>query len=193
MSKERSSKMSRQLRLYSYIKSTVYHGPTELMEHFGITRRMLQRDLKDLRDSGLLNVKYQKVPDDNYILANEPPAFDKTATGRHLQHLIRLNRLATILDNLPQTDIEELEQYERDYEEYIWYRDELSREKPEEFPIEDIPDPPVLPVFPDIKSIYYELFPNSNERMRQRDFEALCDAGFPIYYSWKYKAFIFEG
>ncbi len=193
MSDNNTSKMCRQLQLYSYIRSTVYHGPTELMEHFGITRRMLQRDLKDLRDSGLLNVKYRKVPDDNYVVSDDPPTFDESATGRRRQHLIRLHRLVTILDKLPITNMEELNQYERDYEEYIWYRDVLSIEEPEEFPIEDIPEMPVLPEFPDLKAIYYDLFPDSNERMRQRDFEALSDAGFPIYYSRKYKAFIFEG
>ena len=192
MSDNNTSKMCRQLRLYSYIRNTVYHGPSELMEHFGITRRMLQRDLKDLRDSGLINVKYQKVPDDNYVCAEEPPVFDETATGRHRQHLIRLHRLVTILDKLPRTDMEELEQYERDYDEYVWYRDN-SAENPEEFPIEDIPDLPVLPEFADIKSIYYNLFPDSNERTRQRDFKALSDAGFPIYYIRRYKAFLFEG
>ncbi|MCR5474708.1 MAG: hypothetical protein K6F28_05830 [Lachnospiraceae bacterium] len=31
------------------------------MNEFGISQRMLQRDLKDLRDCGLINVKYNKA------------------------------------------------------------------------------------------------------------------------------------
>ena len=48
------------------------------------------------------------------------------------------------------------------------------------------------PEFFDLKAEYYELFPDSNERTRQRDFEEMNNAGFTIYYSRKYKTFIFE-
>ena len=43
-----------------------------------------------------------------------------------------------------------------------------------------------------MKKEYYNLFPDSNERTRQRDFEEINKAGFEIYYSRKFKAFIFE-
>lgn len=65
-------------------------------------------------------------------------------------------------------------------------------EDPETYPPEELGDPPVLPEFPDIKAAYYSLFPSSNERTRQRDFKELNHAGFCIYYSRKYKTFIFE-
>ena len=46
--------------------------------------------------------------------------------------------------------------------------------------------------FCDLKAEYYALFPNSNERTRQRDFKELREAGFNIYYSEEYKTYIFE-
>ena len=63
MPKSDGLKMARQLQIFDQIKN-VRNGaicsPTELMSAFGISRRMLQRDLKDIRESGLINVKYNK-------------------------------------------------------------------------------------------------------------------------------------
>ena len=191
MSKECNAKMERQLILLNNIWSTTYHGPTELMQRFGISRRMLQRDLKDLRDAGILDLKYDKQSD-NYLVTDTPPAFDQTSAGRRRQHLIRLNRLAVLIGNLPLTDMEELCRYESAYQDYIDY-EELTLEDPETFPPEDRGAPPDMPVLEDMKKAYYALFPNSNERMRQRDFRALYEAGFGLYYSRRYKAFIYEG
>lgn len=190
MDGNRYSKMTRQLMIYSSICHTYYHGPDELMKQFHINRRMLQRDLKDLRDAGIIRLKLNKA-DNNYIEADEPAVFDESSTGRRRQHLIRLNRLATLIDELPRTDMDELNQYESEHEEYAYYQ-EYMMEDPEEFLPEDLGDPPTMPDFEDIKAAYYSLFPDSSERMRQRDFAALNDAGYNIYYSQKYKAFIFD-
>ena len=191
MDKKYPSKMIRQLNIYYHITTTYYHGPNELMKRFHISLRMLQRDLMDLRDCGVLNVKYQKSGN-NYILSDKNAVFDETAKGRHRQHLIRLHRLVILIDNLPRTYMEDLRNYESAYDEYTFYRDELMVEDPETYPPEELGDPPVLPEFPDIKAAYYSLFPDSNERTRQRDFKELNNAGFCIYYSRKYKTFIFE-
>ena len=185
-----NSKMIRQLRLYRNICRTWYHGPDELMERFKISRRMLQRDLKDLRDAGVINLTLDKK-DNNYVETSEPPFFDESVTGRRRQHLVRLKRLTTLMDNLERTDMDKISHYESELEEYDWYK-EYMVEDPEEFPPEDLGDPPVMPVLEDVKASYYSLFPESNERMRQRDFSALNDAGYNIYYSHKYKTIIFE-
>ena len=87
--------------------------------------------------------------------------------------------------------MEVLYRYESSLEEYIWYK-EAMEEDPEAFPPENLGDMPKMPVLEDIKASYYELFPNSNERMRQRDFSALRDVGYEIYYSHKYRRIIFE-
>ncbi len=187
-----NDKINRQLRIYMYIRHTKLHGPDDLMDVFGISRRMLQRDLKDLRDCGMISLKYQRTPDRNYIESKDPVVFDESSTGRHRQHLNRLRRLCTLTDKLPQTDMSEITDYENALEEYIYYRDEGMVEDPYMFPPEELGEPPEIPALPDIKGIYYELFPDSNERMRQRDFKELNEAGFEIYYDRKYKVFIVD-
>ena len=60
------TKMARQLNIYNRVSEVptleeisfgVIISPKEIMREFGISQRMLQRDLKDLRDCGLINVK----------------------------------------------------------------------------------------------------------------------------------------
>ncbi len=197
------SKMTRQLYLYDSVSAVptmeeiaygAIVGPDDLMRSFGISRRMLQRDLKDLRDSGLINVKYLKSGD-RYIDKGDAKFNDDT-NERRRQHLKRLHRLGTLIHSLSMTPVSEIDDYEsgiREFEEYV----ELTKEDPVTFPPEDIEmmrefyihEPPE---FYDLKSEYYALFPDSNERTRQRDFKALREAGYLIYYSSKYKTFIFE-
>ncbi len=197
------AKMTRQLQLYDLLRDVpdMDHieygrliGPTEIINGWRISLRMLQRDLKDLRDSGLINIKYNKSMD-RYIDAGNP-VFDDTAGERRKQHLRRLYRLGTLITHLSKTPHSEIDAYEcgiREFNEYV----ELTKEDPKEFPPEDIemmrefyiPEPPA---FYDLKAEYHSLFPNSNERTRQRDFKELSDAGFPIYYSREYKTYVFE-
>ncbi len=186
----KTSKMTRQLKLYRNICSTVYHGPEELMKRFGIGRRMLQRDLKDLKDAGVIRLELDKKQD-NYIRSKKDPVFDDTATGRHRQHLLRLNRLATLMDKLERTDMDALDHYESEAEEYFRYK-EAMEEDPENFPPENLGDPPLMPLLEDIKASYYRLFPDSNERLRQRDFKVLNDTGYHIYYDHRYRRIIFD-
>ncbi len=190
MSRIINVKMKRQLEIYMNIKKTKFHGPDELMRRFKISRRMLQRDLKDLRDAGVLKLKLDKKHN-NYIDSDKTPVFDESATGRHRQHLIRLNRIATLINRLERTDIYELEKYEFAYEEYLNFID-FSIEDPITFPPESIGDPPVMPTLTDVNASYYSLFPDSNERMRQRDYQVLNELGYEIHYIRKYKTVIFK-
>ncbi len=163
------------------------------MKEFGISQRMLQRDLKDLRDCALINVKYNKARD--MYIKSEDPVFDESAKGRHLQHLRRLYRLGTLISKLSRVYQNEIDQYEslvQELNDYI----EFSQEDPETFPPEDIDEmrdnvESAYPYFPDLKSEYYALFPDSNERTRQRDFKELRDAGFELDYNKKYKTYIY--
>lgn len=188
MKEKKRSKMTRQLQLFYIIIHTHYHGPSDLIQELQINRRMLQRDLKDLRDSGLLSLKYDRT-DKNYINTGEA-VLNESAKARRKQHLIRLHRIGTLIRELSPTNMEELHNYEsllEDYEDFV----RESFIDPVYYPPEDIPDKPTFD-FPDLKSEYYALFPDSNERTRQRDFEEMTRAGFPIYYSRRHKAFIFE-
>ena len=188
MASNNNDKIIRQLALYIYICSTTFHGPDEIMNDFHIKRRMLQRDLKDLRDAGIIGLRYDKKTD-NYVEDKKKAEFDEAAAGRHRQHLIRLRRLCILYDRLPRAPIYDIEKYESEYQKYLDYK-EYMKEDPETFPPEYLCDPPEKPVWEDIKAAYYELCPGSNERMRQRDFEALNDAGLDIHYDRRYKNFI---
>jgi DNA-binding transcriptional ArsR family regulator len=194
--------MARQLNIYNWVSEVptleeisfgVIISPKEIMNEFGVSQRMLQRDLKDLRDCGLVNVKYNKARD-MYFRSNEC-IFDESAEGRHLQHLRRLYRLGTLISKLPRVYQSEIDHYEtlvQELNDYI----EFSQEDPKTFPPEDIDEmrenaESEYPYFPNLKSEYYKLFPDSNERTRQRDFKELRDAGFEILYSKNYSAYMF--
>ena len=189
MEEQTRSKMTRQLQIYYLLTTSKIIGPNDIMNTFGITRRMLQRDLKDLRDCGLINVKYDRASD-NYIIAGDA-VFDETAKDRRKQHLIRLYRIGSLIHQLGKVSSDGIRIYETILEEYeLSVQDSLS--DPINNPPEDVPDKPEPLDLPDIKGKYYELFPDSNERTRQRDFEEMNRAGFNIYYSRRHKAFIFE-
>ena len=182
-------KIHRQLQLYYHITTTEYHSPKDLMREFGLGQRMLQRDLEDLRDCGLLYLKFDRKKD-NYIDAN-PEDFKKpeVISERRRQHLKLLHRLGTLMDDLTITDHNSLLHYESLLWEYYYYI-ELVEEDPIAFPPEDIGEPPERPEFADIKAEYYELFPDSSERTRARDFATLTEAGFTVKYSRRHRAFL---
>ena len=197
MAKSNGLKMSRQLQIYDLIagvENGAVYGPSEVMSIFNISQRMLQRDLKDLRDCGLINVRYDRSRD-RYVVAKDVP-FDDTVPIRRRQHLQRLYRIGTLIRNLSSIDPEDLMNYESELNEYNEYFEEV-KDDPENNSPEDLEYMRRFfirneIVFYDLKAEYYSLFPDSNERTRQRDFEEMNRAGFFIYYSRKYKSFIYE-
>ena len=197
MGKSDGLKMARQLQIYDLlagVNNDVVYTPSEIMSSFGISRRMLQRDLKDLRDCGLINVRYDKTKG-RYTLAETTPS-DKNTPIRRKQHLNRLFRIGTLIHGLTRTYTNELERYESGIQEFEAYLENVKND-PENNSPDDIEMMRVFYIpqdfeFYDLKAEYYSLFPDSNERTRQRDFEELNRAGFNIYYSRKFKSFIFE-
>ena len=189
MNNHRRSKMTRQLQIYYTLTTSKIIGPEDLMNQFGVSRRMLQRDLKDLHDCGLIHVKYDRKKK-QYVSAGDA-VFDKTAKERRRMHLLRLYRIGTLIHELSRTGTDELHMYESALEDYE-YDLRLSKENPAEYPPEEIMDKPDPFDFPNIKAEYYALFPQSNERTRQRDFAVMNRAGFRIYYSRQHRVFIFE-
>jgi hypothetical protein len=93
--------------------------------------------------------------------------------------------------SFPHISTDTLHTYENLLEEY---EDALqdSLTDPEQYPPEELPNKPELPDLPDLKTQYYDLFPDSNERTRQRDFEEMNRAGFHFYYSRMHRSFIYE-
>ena len=197
MGKSDGLKMARQLQIYDLlagVKNGAVYSPTEIMSSFGISRRMLQRDLKDLRDCGLINVRYDKT-EDRYILA-ETISSDESIPIRRRQHLQRLFRIGTLIHGLTRTSTNDLEHYEHGIQEFEEYLADAKND-PENNSPDDIETMREFYIpqdfeFYDLKAEYYSLFPDSNERTRQRDFEELNRTGFNIYYSRKHRAFIFE-
>lgn len=185
------TRIYRQIRLYHYLiaHKTGYRGPKELKHFLGVNTRMLQRDLKDIRDAGLLNLKYQKK-NDNYIDAKEPAAFTKKPVKKkRREHLLRLRRLCILMDQLEGPDPEEVDQYESALDDYKTELENFLND-PETFPPDELDDPPERPDFPDIKAQYEALFPEQSTRTRYRDFEALSTAGYTITYHPEFKAYV---
>ncbi len=186
------TKMTRQIKLYYYLTHTEYHSPEELMQVFGYKNiRMIQRDLKDLRDSGLItDVRYDKK-EKNYIINEEYTDICPGVPTRRLEHLTRLRRLGIIVKEFVPTDENELSRYEDDL---FGYKEDMEDYKadPEGY-IDYYVEKPIPPESMDIfkaKDEYYKRFPDSNERTRQRDFKALCEAGYIIEYRRGLKEFI---
>ena len=190
-----SSRIARQIVLYDYVITGGVFGPDDIVKALGIPRRTLQRDLIDLRDCGLIDLKYKKT---GKRYEKKECKLDESAEGRHRSHLLRLYRLGTLVHKLSKTSSEDLDKYEmamREYNEFV----EDSKEDPD-ITEEDIADykyfiflhvPDISDILYDLKKEYYELFPDSCERTRQRDFAELRNAGFEIYYSQIYHSYIF--
>ena len=185
------TKIIRQVRLYHYLvwHKDGYRGPKELKQFLHADTRMVQRDLKDIRDAGLLKLKYTRT-DNNYIAGGEA-VFTQKATPRRRKHLLRLRRLCILMDQLEGPDLDEVDEYESALFDYQCSLKD-SKEDPELFPPDEIEDPPERPDFPDVKAQYEALFPGLSTRIRQRDFAVLSKAGYTITYRPEFKAYVIQ-
>ena len=168
----KGTRIIRQLLIYYQLKMTVYHGPADIMQEIpGLHPRMLQRDIQDLRDAGLISIRYERKTK-NYVDSDKAPAFNTSVTGKRQSHLIRLKRLGTLLFKLEST-------YAGDVEEYMEaleiYEDSLQtlKEEPENFFEEDLEEKPEPPDLLDARTSYHQLFPECSDRTMQRDFKDL--------------------
>ena len=169
MKDEKLSKIARQVRLYYLFivlkdinpKSCT---PRQVMREIGIiSRRTFERDLIDLRDSGVVNAIYDRH---EKVLKFYRCEFDESITGSRRARLNHLRRLCLLLCSLSATLPEEY------YEELD--RMEGYKDTGEEF----IPDDDV---FHDILSEYKVLFPDASLRTRQRDFHDINCVGRYMY------------
>ena len=186
------SKIARQVRLYylfivlkkSNPKSCT---PKQAMREIGIKcRRTFERDLIDLRDSGVVNAVYDRH---KKVLKFYRCEFDESVTGSRRARLNHLRRLCLLLCHLSPTLPEE-------------YHDEVDKmDDCKETGEKYIPDPDI---FHDLISEYEELFPDASLRTRQRDFHDLnCvgrymyligyadDSDFKIIYNKSLKTYVF--
>lgn len=154
MGEQRLKQIERQLILYDIfqqndedtkISTIMYHLP-------GMTKRTLQRDIRDLMDANVLNVyfsrdrkayiNYHEYADISVYSENiqkritqkrKNPNRTKQISPRRQEHLDRLKRLVSLMG---------------------------------------------CDVYENAKEEYFQLFPESTERMRKRDFEILRHIGF---------------
>lgn len=198
MKDENFSKIIRQVRLFYSITALTEPGlfirvtANDLMTEAGIkSRRTFERDLADLRDSGVVNVVYDRHEKKNgNKIKLYHCEFNESVTGSRRARLIHLNRLCNVLYCLDGTLIDDY------YNELDKMNDCL--ESGEKYtPDEDI--------FYDIIGEYEKLFPGTSTRTRQRDFHIINCAGkyissqndffkepdFEIIYNKKLKKYVF--
>lgn len=164
---EKMDRIERQLRLYELVCSYAVTGFETIEEAFpDSSRRMVQRDLKDLKDAGLVSVNYVKKAQ-GYVKEKQRPEFNEDTEPRRKAHLKRLNRIGRLMRELYNEDIPLWEK--KDNEEEGDVRDYVTS-----------------------KDSYNELFPGLSERTRQRDFEVLCRLGYQVTYDHRDRCFIQE-
>ena len=153
--KEKMPRIERQLRLYEIVCQLAIVQFEAVCEIFPYNMRLLQRDLADLRDAGLVSVKYSRKGN-GYVKTGKPEFAHKVKPCK-MAHLKRLNRLGTLMSELVNEDSPVWEKKDNeesgDVQEYVTAKDS-----------------------------YNELFPGLSERTRQRDFEVLRRIGYNIFY-----------
>lgn len=141
----------RQLLLYDIFKGSHEVEYEDITSRLPIGKKMIQRDIKVLTDAGLIRVTYSKKNKAYIHDTAHPPAFNERAEGKYRVHLMKLKRIAILMDGL-YTDTGSY--YEEDGDSYY-----------------------------SCKTCYYELFPDANEKMRQRDFRHLNNIGYTVTYN----------
>lgn len=138
----------RQLLLYDIFIGSEQVEYEDITSRLPIGRKMVQRDIKALTDAGLIRIKYSKKEKAYVHDSSSLPFFNESAKGKYRIHLMKLRRIATLMNKLyMDTD----SYYEEEGDAYY-----------------------------SCKTCYYELFPEANERMRQRDFKHLNHIGYTV-------------
>lgn len=150
------SKLERQLLMYDIFSGCMVTRMEDITARLPIQKKMIQRDIRDLTDAGLIHVVYSRK-EQGYVDSGQP-GFNETVTSRRRDHLKRLNRLGRLMKELYNEDIPLWEKKER---EELWGEQEEYMTS---------------------KQSYREMFPDISERTRQRDFEVLCNIGYEVWY-----------
>ena len=157
------TKLERQIILYKYFNSPRIKGKINSKELYGIPVSTIYKDLKDLKDAGLVSIKWQpgrngeegkyvrQWDDEKTVIRRE---YDESRDGKrrvsHLRRLSRLCKLTTALWN---------EELQVDY-----YEGTIRKGKT-------------------CKDHYKEMYPALSDRTMQRDFQVLSRVGFPVRYN----------
>lgn len=159
------SKTSRQLVILHIFLCSEIVETTEITNLIKISNKTIMRDLKELHNAGLLNIKFSRKEkgyvhiDDNKRYYFLSPIFsDNKAKNMHLEKLIRL---ATIMIEL------------KGHNEVTFYKNDSKNKET-------------------CSSWYKKKFSNVSTRTMQRDFKELNKIGYDITYDRYEKCYIVE-
>lgn len=168
MSKKKNIKLTktlRQLVLFHIFSCCEVVEITEITNLIDISTTTITRDLQELKNAGLLNVKFSKkdngyvhIDDRNLCPLSEPVFSDNEAKNRHLKKIIRLAIIMTEL---------------RYHTEVPYYEDCANNQET-------------------CSSWYENSFSNLNKRTMQRDFKELNKIGYEIIYDRYEKYYIVD-
>ena len=167
------NKIERQIILYRYFTSPADKGKLDSKKLYGIPVSTIYKDMKDLKEAGLINIKWKPGSDGSqgkYVTVygdcgtdtdaekiskdhNDANPDTPSGTGARLRHLKRLERLCIMTDKLSNDELSV------DYFEGKIQRGKSCREH------------------------YRELFPGLSDRTMERDFQTLTRIGYPIRYN----------
>lgn len=164
------TKLERQLLMYDIFYHCTVIEFVEITNLLPINKKMIERDVKDLTDAGLISVTFSKK-ENGYIHSGEPKFCETETNERRKEHLTRLARLATLMREL---DSNWSDEHEEDLEL-------LARGGDDE-------DPDLLEYLEETKDdyytaveSYYEIFPDLPEDAWKQDFEVLENIGYTFY------------
>lgn len=172
MSKENSkiitlTKTERQLLLYEVFCRFYGQDLETIFSVLPIERRMLQRDVKDLIDAGLISVTFSKEKQ-AYIKSKQAISFrEDTMKPNRTKHLKMLNRQGTLMRELSNDEISSEEKYDR--KKYISCKDKYEQLFPGESDRTRQRDFQTLyrigyPIRYNRKIQYYEFYDNGQNR-----------------------------
>lgn len=124
------TKTERQLLLYEIFMRFYGQELETIFSVLPIERRMLQRDVKDLMDAGLISVTFSKEKQAYIKLKQEVSFHEDKKKPNRTKHLKMLNRQGSLMRELYNDEISSEEKYDR--KKYISCKDVYEQLFPEE-------------------------------------------------------------
>ena len=90
----------RQLLLYDIFKGSEQVEYEDIITRLPISKKMIQRDMKVLTDAGLIRVNYSKKDKAYKHDKSSRPSLNEKIKGKPRLHLLRLRRIATLMNGL---------------------------------------------------------------------------------------------
>lgn len=143
----------RQLLLYDIFKGCEMVELAEITSRLPIGRKMIQRDMKTLTDAGLIEVCYSAKEKAYIVKSGKPHVLEESTVRDKSRKYLHLSKLNRIGRLMNELYTDTSSEYWEKGDDYY-----------------------------SCKDCYYELFPDANERMRQRDFAQLNRIGYIVFY-----------